>query len=59
MRKTINIITEYFANKVESFVYRKTSPSLLAYGVATFTNEGWLDGVNRQGRVLEYLYYNA
>ena len=52
-----NVVVEYFHDKVEWFRHRKQKPTLLALAVNVFTNEGWLDGINRQGRLLEHLYY--
>ena len=53
----INLVAEYFHNVVERFRYRKQKPTLVALSIDVFTNEGWLDGINRQGRLLEHLYY--
>jgi hypothetical protein len=53
----INIIAEYFQSIFEKIYFRKHNPSFLAYSVVTFTNEFWLDGIVRQGRLMEQLYY--
>lgn len=53
----INIIVEYFQSIFEKIYFRKRNPSFLAYSVVTFTNEFWLDGIVRQGRLMEQLYY--
>lgn len=53
----INVVVEYFQNNFERIYFRKHVPSFLAYSVATFTNESWLDGIVRQGRLMEQLYY--
>jgi len=53
----INLVAEYFHDKVEWLSHRKQKPTLVALGIDVFTNEGWLDGINRQGRLLEHLYY--
>lgn len=53
----INIVVEYFQNIAERIYFRKHTPSFIAYSVATFTNESWLDGICRQGRLLEHLYH--
>jgi hypothetical protein len=52
-----NVVIEYFHDKVEWFRHRKQKPTLLALAVDVFTNESWLDGINRQGRLMEHLYY--
>ena len=38
-------------------VRRKLKPSYLAYSIVGFTNESWLDGITRQGRLYDYLAY--
>jgi len=53
----INVVVEYFQNNFERIYFRKHVPSFLAYSVSTFTNESWLDGIVRQGRLMEQLYY--
>lgn len=53
----INVVAEYFHDKVEWLRHRKQKPTLAALSIEVFTNEGWLDGINRQGRIMEYLYY--
>ena len=53
----VNVVLEYFVSLAERFIHRKQKPTLLALGTVEFTQEKWLDGINRQGRLLEYLYY--
>ena len=53
----INMVVDYFQNIFERIYFRKHVPSFIAYSVATFTNESWLDGIVRQGRLMEHLYY--
>ncbi len=36
---------------------RKPKPSFLAYSIVGFTNESWLNGVIRQGRLYDYLFH--
>jgi hypothetical protein len=55
----INVVLEYLTRKVEWFMHRKQKPSLVAMGLIEFTNESWLDGVVRQGRLMEQLYYGS
>lgn len=52
-----NVVSEYFHDKVEWIIRRKQKTNLVAISIDVFTNEGWLDGINRQGRLLEHLYY--
>jgi hypothetical protein len=35
-------------------VRRKLKPSYLAYSIVGFTNESWVDGIIRQGRLYHY-----
>jgi len=53
----INIVLEYLTRKVEWFMHRKQKPTLLALGIDVFTNESWVEGIYRQGRIMEHLYY--
>lgn len=53
----VNIVAEYFRDRIEGFLSRKKEPTFLAYSVGTFTNETWLESVYRQGRLAEYLHY--
>ena len=50
----INVVLEYLTRKVEWFMHSKQKPTLLALSVDTFTNEGWVDGIIRQNRLMEY-----
>jgi len=52
-----NVVVEYFQNIAEGIYFRKHTPSFIAYSVVTFTTETWMDGVCRQGRLLEHLYH--
>ena len=53
----ISVVLEYFVNLAEKFLHRKQKPTLLALGTVEFTQENWLDGIVRQGRLFDYLYY--
>ena len=53
----ISVVLEYFVNLAEKFQYRKQKPTLLALGTVEFNQEKWLDGIVRQGRLFEHLYY--
>ena len=53
----ISVVLEYFANLAEKFLHRKQQPTLLALGIVEFNQEKWLDGIVRQGRLFEHLYY--
>ena len=53
----ISVVLEYFVNLTERFKHRKQKPTLLALGTVEFTQENWIDGVIRQGRLLDHLYY--
>jgi hypothetical protein len=55
--KLLQIIAEYLQGKIERILNRKKSPSFLSLSVVQFTNESWLDGIVRQGRLMEQLYY--
>jgi len=51
MKLLLQIIAEYFQGNI------KKNPSLLSLSVVQFTNESWLDGIIRQGRLDEHTYY--
>lgn len=51
------MFAEYVIDTIERIRFRKQEPSLLAYSVSVFTNESWLDSLNRQKRLFEYFYY--
>jgi hypothetical protein len=53
----ISVVLEYFVSLTERFLHRKQKPSFMALSVVEFTQENWLDGVVRQGRILDHLYY--
>jgi hypothetical protein len=53
----INLVTEYFHDVVGRFRHRKQKPTLVALGIDVFTNESWVEGIYRQGRIMEHLYY--
>lgn len=53
----INMFAECILNSFEWLRFRKKEPSLLAYSVGIFTNESWLETIQRQKRLFEYLYY--
>jgi len=53
----ISVVLEYFANLAEWFRHRKQKPTLIALGIVEFNQEKWLDGVIRQGRLFDHLYY--
>ena len=55
----INVVLEYFRDKVEAFLHRKKKPTFLALSVVEFTQESWLDGIIRQGRLMEHLYHGS
>jgi hypothetical protein len=55
--KLLQIIAEYLQGKIERILNRKKNPSFLSLSVVQFTNESWLDGIVRQGRLMEQLYY--
>ena len=53
----INLVVEYFHDVVQRIRYRKQKPTLVALGIDVFTNESWVEGVYRQGRIMEHLFY--
>lgn len=55
----INVVLEYLTRKVEWFMHRKQKPSLIAISLIEFTNEFWIDGVIRQGRLADHLYHGS
>lgn len=55
----INVVLEYFRDKAEAFLHRKQKPTLVALFTIEFTHESWLDGIVRQGRLMEYLYHGS
>jgi hypothetical protein len=57
MKLLLQIIAEYLQGKIERILNRKKNPSFLSLSVVQFTNESWLDGIVRQGRLMEQLYY--
>jgi hypothetical protein len=53
----INVVLEYLTRKVEWFMHRKQKPTLIALEMVEFTQESWLDGIVRQGKLMGYLYH--
>ncbi len=54
--KTIQRIAEFFTNRIERIRNRNKKPTFLALSVIIFTEEYWIDGIFRQGRLKDYLY---
>lgn len=51
-----NCQTSHVMKNIWNRMFRhKPKPSFLAYSIVGFTNESWLDGVIRQGRLYTYL----
>jgi hypothetical protein len=57
MKLLLQIIAESFQGKFEKLANRKKVPSFLSLSVVQFTNESWLDGIIRQGRLNDHTYY--
>lgn len=56
--KLLQFIGEYFQIKIERILNRKKS-SVLSLSIVQFTNESWLDGIIRQGRLDEHTFHYA
>jgi hypothetical protein len=57
MKLLLQIIAESFQGKIERLLNRKKVPSFLSLSVVQFTNESWLDGIIRQGRLNDHTYH--
>lgn len=53
----INMVAESICDKINRMRNGKPALTLLALSMDEFTNESWLHGIFRQGRVKDYFYY--
>jgi hypothetical protein len=57
MKLLLQIIAESFQGKIEKILNRKKVPSFLSLSVVQFTNESWVNGIIRQGKLEDYIVH--